>query len=83
LYLFADEERLHMAQHRLLFRELAVTTKNFRRVCLLGEGGFGLVYKGHGEWLGLLTYSLRALIFVPYILDILLLRSIWNIPMIF
>jgi hypothetical protein len=28
------------------FRELAVATKNFRRDCLLGEGGFGRVYKG-------------------------------------
>jgi hypothetical protein len=34
---------------QITFRELAVTTKNFRRVCLLGEGGFGLVYKGHME----------------------------------
>ncbi|KQK14772.1 hypothetical protein BRADI_1g18500v3 [Brachypodium distachyon] len=31
------------------FRELAVSTKNFRRDCLLGEGGFGRVYKGHME----------------------------------
>ncbi|KAK3127980.1 hypothetical protein QOZ80_7AG0580970 [Eleusine coracana subsp. coracana] len=31
------------------FRELAVATKNFRRDCLLGEGGFGRVYKGHME----------------------------------
>ncbi|CAM0907341.1 unnamed protein product [Alopecurus aequalis] len=31
------------------FRELAVATKNFRKDCLLGEGGFGRVYKGHVE----------------------------------
>ncbi|KAK1678085.1 hypothetical protein QYE76_038933 [Lolium multiflorum] len=31
------------------FRELAVATKNFRKDCLLGEGGFGRVYKGHME----------------------------------
>nr|XP_004246710.1 probable serine/threonine-protein kinase PBL7 [Solanum lycopersicum] len=28
------------------FRELAVATRNFRGDCLLGEGGFGRVYKG-------------------------------------
>ncbi|CAN1217820.1 Probable serine/threonine-protein kinase PBL26 [Linum perenne] len=28
------------------FRELATSTKNFRQECLLGEGGFGRVYKG-------------------------------------
>uniref|UniRef100_A0A453ARI5 Protein kinase domain-containing protein n=1 Tax=Aegilops tauschii subsp. strangulata TaxID=200361 RepID=A0A453ARI5_AEGTS len=31
------------------FRELAIATKNFRKDCLLGEGGFGRVYKGHME----------------------------------
>ncbi|KAJ0014867.1 hypothetical protein Pint_21419 [Pistacia integerrima] len=28
------------------FRELATATNNFRQECLLGEGGFGRVYKG-------------------------------------
>ncbi|PPD69390.1 hypothetical protein GOBAR_DD33735 [Gossypium barbadense] len=28
------------------FRELAAATKNFRQECVLGEGGFGKVYKG-------------------------------------
>ncbi|KAF9605377.1 hypothetical protein IFM89_016954 [Coptis chinensis] len=31
------------------FEELAAATKNFRPDCLLGEGGFGRVYKGHLE----------------------------------
>lgn len=31
------------------FRELAAAAKNFRAECLLGEGGFGRVYKGHLE----------------------------------
>lgn len=33
----------------LTFRELAAATKNFRSECLLGEGGFGRVYKGYLE----------------------------------
>ncbi|KAL2345860.1 hypothetical protein Fmac_007145 [Flemingia macrophylla] len=28
------------------FRELAIATKNFRQECLMGEGGFGRVYRG-------------------------------------
>ncbi|KAK1286285.1 Serine/threonine-protein kinase PBS1 [Acorus calamus] len=31
------------------FRDLAAATKNFRADCLLGEGGFGRVYKGRLE----------------------------------
>lgn len=33
----------------LTFRELAAATKNFRSESLLGEGGFGRVYKGYLE----------------------------------
>lgn len=38
-----------IAVHTFLFRELAAATKNFRADCLLGEGGFGRVYKGKLE----------------------------------
>eukprot|EP00253_Pinus_taeda_P005982 PITA_05982 len=38
-----------------LFRELAVATNNFRPKCLLGEGGFGRVYKGCLESTGQLV----------------------------
>lgn len=31
------------------FRQLATATKNFRQECLVGEGGFGRVYKGRIE----------------------------------
>ncbi|KAF3778265.1 Serine/threonine-protein kinase [Nymphaea thermarum] len=37
------------AAQTFAFRELAVATKNFRQECLLGEGGFGRVYKGRPE----------------------------------
>lgn len=36
----------HLAAQTFTFRELAAATKNFRGDCLLGEGGFGRVYKG-------------------------------------
>ncbi|GKU91797.1 hypothetical protein SLEP1_g5614 [Rubroshorea leprosula] len=39
----------HIAAHTFTFRELAAATKNFRADCLLGEGGFGQVYKGRLE----------------------------------
>lgn len=39
----------HIAAHTFTFRELAAATKNFRAECLLGEGGFGRVYKGRLE----------------------------------
>lgn len=31
------------------FRELATATRNFREVNLIGEGGFGMVFKGRLE----------------------------------
>ncbi|GLT66877.1 hypothetical protein SLA2020_392200 [Shorea laevis] len=42
----------HIAAHTFTFRELAAATKNFRADCLLGEGGFGRVYKGRLESTG-------------------------------
>ncbi|KAH0465392.1 hypothetical protein IEQ34_005495 [Dendrobium chrysotoxum] len=39
----------HIAAQTISFRELAAATQNFRADCLLGEGGFGRVYKGSLE----------------------------------
>ncbi|XP_006655252.1 receptor-like cytoplasmic kinase 185 isoform X2 [Oryza brachyantha] len=44
-----DGNGQHIAAHTFTFRDLAAATKNFRQDCLLGEGGFGRVYKGHLE----------------------------------
>ncbi|KAM0953713.1 putative protein kinase RLK-Pelle-RLCK-VIIa-1 family [Dioscorea sansibarensis] len=38
-----------IAAQTFMFRELAMATKNFRPDCLVGEGGFGRVYKGRIE----------------------------------
>ncbi|KAK9944837.1 hypothetical protein M0R45_010386 [Rubus argutus] len=39
----------NIAAQTFSFRELATATKNFRQECLIGEGGFGRVYKGKLE----------------------------------
>jgi serine/threonine protein kinase len=39
----------YAAARTFTFRELAAATKNFRGDCLVGEGGFGRVYKGRLE----------------------------------
>ncbi|KAI4300211.1 hypothetical protein L6164_033611 [Bauhinia variegata] len=39
----------HIAAQTFTFRELATATRNFKTECLLGEGGFGRVYKGRLE----------------------------------
>ncbi|OMO96021.1 hypothetical protein CCACVL1_05119 [Corchorus capsularis] len=42
----------NIAAQAFSFRELATATKNFRQECLIGEGGFGRVYKGKLEKTG-------------------------------
>jgi hypothetical protein len=39
----------HIAAQTFTFKELAAATKNFKAECLIGEGGFGRVYKGRLE----------------------------------
>ena len=42
----------HIAAQTFTLQELVVATKNFRSECLIGEGGFGRVYKGRLESTG-------------------------------
>ncbi|KAG5567302.1 hypothetical protein RHGRI_002758 [Rhododendron griersonianum] len=42
----------NIAAQTFTFRVLAAATKNFRQECLVGEGGFGRVYKGQLEKTG-------------------------------
>ncbi|EYU41648.1 hypothetical protein MIMGU_mgv11b016759mg [Erythranthe guttata] len=44
-----DGSSSKIAAKTFTFREMAAATKNFRGECLLGEGGFGRVYKGQLE----------------------------------
>ncbi|KAK5834927.1 hypothetical protein PVK06_010607 [Gossypium arboreum] len=41
-----EAEHRNVEAQAFTFRELAAATKNFRQECVLGEGGFGKVYKG-------------------------------------
>lgn len=41
-----DSCRAQNCNTTFAYRELASATKNFRRECLIGEGGFGSIYKG-------------------------------------
>lgn len=57
-----------IAAQTFAFRELAAATKNFRADCLLGEGGFGRVYKGRLEStskVGLNLFSFLECAYVP------------------
>jgi len=45
----------NIAAQTFSFRELATATKNFRQECLIGEGGFGRVYKGKLEKTGMVS----------------------------
>jgi hypothetical protein len=45
----------NIAAQTFSFRELATATKNFRQECLIGEGGFGRVYKGKLEKTGMIV----------------------------
>ncbi|XP_039119622.1 serine/threonine-protein kinase PBS1-like [Dioscorea cayenensis subsp. rotundata] len=47
-----DGSGLNISARTFTFRELAAATRNFRQECLLGEGGFGWVYRGHLESTG-------------------------------
>lgn len=51
-----DGPTAHIAAQTFTFRELAAATKNFRPESLLGEGGFGRVYKGRLESTGQVSY---------------------------
>ncbi|GMI66386.1 PBS1-Like 26 [Hibiscus trionum] len=42
----------NIAAETFTFRQLATATRNFRQECLIGEGGFGRVYKGKLEKTG-------------------------------
>ncbi|VFQ86303.1 unnamed protein product [Cuscuta campestris] len=46
------ENNNKIAAQTFTFRELAAATKNFRKECLIGEGGFGRIYKGRLESTG-------------------------------
>lgn len=52
-----DGPTAHIAAQTFTFRELAAATKNFRPESLLGEGGFGRVYKGRLESTGQVSYD--------------------------
>ncbi|OVA09618.1 Protein kinase domain [Macleaya cordata] len=56
-----DGPDAHIAAQTFTFRELAAATKNFRPESLLGEGGFGRVYRGHLESTGQQAVAVKQL----------------------
>ncbi|KAH1216724.1 Serine/threonine-protein kinase PBL27 [Glycine max] len=54
----------HIAAQTFSFRELATATRNFRAECLLGEGGFGRVYKGRLENINQVNLFLMISVFM-------------------
>lgn len=68
-----DGSNPRIAAQTFTFKELAAATKNFTQECLLGEGGFGRVYKGRLESTGqvnlelrLMFSSIRLLLFIRF-----------------
>ncbi|CAH1454595.1 unnamed protein product [Lactuca virosa] len=47
-----DQDNKNLSAKIFTFKELATATKNFKEECILGEGGFGRVYKGKLEKTG-------------------------------
>lgn len=62
-----DGPTAHIAAQTFTFRELAAATKNFRQECLLGEGGFGRVYKGRLESTGQVSCLKMVILNLPSI----------------
>ncbi|KAI8523210.1 hypothetical protein RHMOL_Rhmol13G0055600 [Rhododendron molle] len=56
----SKEASNNIAAQTFTFRELASATKNFRQECLIGEGGFGRVYKGQLEKTGQVKKDSRS-----------------------
>lgn len=48
MFIYADESLSCLLEKMpmMVYQEVAAATKNFSSECLLGEGGFGRVYKG-------------------------------------
>lgn len=54
----------NIAAQTFTFRELASATKNFRQEYLLGEGGFGRVYKGRLDKTDQVVHGLVARLYI-------------------